>query len=63
MATRNPGLADVGTAAARVRGLTRAFDGRAVLDGVDLDIAAGEFVAMLGVSGTGNSPLLRAGRS
>ena len=53
-------MIDTANPAARVRGLTRDFGGRRVLDGLDLDIGPGEFVAMLGVSGTGKSTLLRA---
>ncbi|WP_248965526.1 ABC transporter ATP-binding protein [Sphaerisporangium perillae] len=45
---------------ATVRGLTRGFGERTVLAGLDLDIAHGEFTALLGRSGSGKSTLLRA---
>jgi len=43
----------------RVRGLTVGFGGRAVLDGLDLDVRRGEIMGVVGGSGTGKSVLLR----
>ena len=57
-----PGSLDGSPAAApaiRLRGLVKHFGEVAAVDGVDLDIADGEFFSMLGPSGSGKTTVLR----
>lgn len=42
-----------------VRGLTKSYGDRTVLDGVDLDVAEHQVVVLIGASGSGKSTLLR----
>jgi sulfonate transport system ATP-binding protein len=44
----------------QVRNLLRRFDGRTVLDHLNLDLAPGSFTALLGRSGSGKTTLLRS---
>ncbi|MGZ4548942.1 MAG: ABC transporter ATP-binding protein, partial [Blastococcus sp.] len=46
--------------AVRLEGLTRRYGTVVALDGLDLDIAGGEFLALLGPSGCGKTTALRA---
>ncbi|MER7503174.1 ATP-binding cassette domain-containing protein [Nonomuraea pusilla] len=48
-----------GAPALAVRGLRKSYAGRTVLDSLDLDVAVGEFVAVLGANGCGKSTALR----
>jgi phospholipid/cholesterol/gamma-HCH transport system ATP-binding protein len=43
----------------RIRGLRKAFGSKLVLDGVDLDVATGTSMVVIGGSGTGKSVLLK----
>jgi len=54
-----PGVEQKSPVKIRLRGVSKAFSGKVVLDGLDLDIREGESVVVLGGSGTGKSVLLK----
>ncbi len=45
--------------AIEVRGLSHSFDGRPVVEGVDLAVGSGEFVSIVGPSGGGKTTILK----
>ena len=46
-------------ASVALRGISKSFDTTPVLSGIDIDIADGEFVTLVGASGCGKSTLIR----
>ncbi|MEU4195196.1 ABC transporter ATP-binding protein [Kribbella sp. NPDC026611] len=57
--TTSPAEPAVQTAAVSLRGLRKTFGDVTAVDGIDLDLAEGEFFSMLGPSGSGKTTVLR----
>ncbi|MDB5371394.1 MAG: transporter ATP-binding protein, partial [Belnapia sp.] len=57
--TGGPDRTAAATPKIRMRGVTKAFGGKQVLDGVDLDVAAGQGMVILGGSGSGKSVTIK----
>ncbi len=47
------------TSSITISGLTKLYNGKRALDAIDLEIAGGELIALLGSSGCGKTTLLR----
>src|ERR1700716_3835557 len=58
-AGRGTDRSGAGGPAVRLAGLRKSYGQVAAVDGVDMDIAEGEFFTMLGPSGSGKTTLLR----
>src|SRR4051794_25837594 len=54
-----PPVAEEDRPAVSLRGLTKVFGRTTVVDGLDLDVASGEFFSLLGPSGCGKTTTLR----
>ncbi|MEM9440514.1 MAG: ATP-binding cassette domain-containing protein, partial [Pseudomonadota bacterium] len=52
-------LAQQPTPKIRIRGLKKVFGDKVVLNGIDLDVRAGDHLVLLGVSGSGKTVLLK----